>query len=116
MLDTNLKHLTSESDFQKTISENENVMICCGRMGPMCLPVYDVMETLEGKYPQVAFRDMEFDSNVADSVRRLPETQSFRSLPFVLYYHKGRLVEARSGKQSKSDVKSVLDGKLTSEG
>ena len=32
---------------QKVLAENENVMITCGRMGPMCLPVYDVMESLE---------------------------------------------------------------------
>ncbi len=109
MLNTNLTHVTSQADLEKTLAENENVMICCGRMGPMCIPVYDVMERLEAKYPQVAFRDMAFDEPVAEVVRHLPQVQSFRSLPFVLYYRGGRLVEAKSGIQSKQEVKAVLD-------
>jgi len=112
MLDTNLTHLASESDFQQTIHDQENVMICCGRMGPMCIPVYDLMERLEAKYPKVAFRDMEFDAPVSNVVRRLPETRSFRSLPFVLYFRKGKLVEARSGLQNKQQVTEVLDSTL----
>jgi thioredoxin 1 len=109
MLNTNLTHITSQEDFEKTLAENENVMVCCGRMGPMCIPVYDVMESLESRYPHVAFRDMAFDSHVADAVRRLPEVGSFRSLPFVLYYRNGQLVDAKSGIQSKQQVKAVLD-------
>jgi len=112
MLETNLTHLASEEDFQKTIREQDNVMICCGRMGPMCIPVYDLMERLEQKYPKVAFRDMEFDAPVSNAVRRLPQTRSFRSLPFVLYFRKGELVEARSGLQNKQQVTEVLDGAL----
>jgi len=34
MLYTNLKHLESITDYNKSISENRNVMIICGRMGP----------------------------------------------------------------------------------
>ena len=29
------------------IGPDENVMVCCGRMGPMCIPVYGIMEELE---------------------------------------------------------------------
>ena len=47
MLNTNLKHVESDEAFQRVLEENENVMICCGREGPMCLPVYDAMEKLE---------------------------------------------------------------------
>ena len=61
MLDTNLKHLETEEDIKNILSENENVMICCGRMGPMCIPVYKIMEQIEEEYRHVAFRDMEFD-------------------------------------------------------
>jgi thioredoxin 1 len=32
MLQTNLKHILSRADFDKVLAENENVMICCGRM------------------------------------------------------------------------------------
>jgi len=113
MLNTNLTHITTPAQLETTLAENENVMICCGRMGPMCIPVYDVMESLESKYPHVAFRDMAFDEPVATAVRGLPQVQSFRSLPFVLYFRGGQLVVAKCGIQSKQDVKAVLDSALS---
>ena len=53
MLYTNLKHLESAADHKKAISENENVMVICGRMGPMCIPVYGIAEELEDEYKHV---------------------------------------------------------------
>ena len=62
MLYTNLEHLETAAGHQDFISEHENVMICCGRMGPMCIPVYGIMEMIEPEYPHVKFADMEFDN------------------------------------------------------
>ena len=42
-LQTNLQEIESAADLQKMIEENENVMVCCGRMGTMCIPVNEVM-------------------------------------------------------------------------
>lgn len=109
MLNTNLKHIESDAEFQKVLRENDNVMITCGRMGPMCLPVYDVMEKLEGKYTHVAFRDMAFDGPAAHNIRSLPETRSFTGLPYVVYFRKGKVVAATTSIQSKQQVKEILD-------
>lgn len=109
MLDTNLKHIESDAEFQKVLRENENVMITCGRMGPMCLPVYDVMEKLEGTYTHVAFRDMAFDGPAAHNIRSLPETRSFTGLPYVVYFRKGEVVAATTSIQTKRQVKEILD-------
>ncbi len=111
MLQTNLKHVESRNDFKNLIENNENVMICCGRMGPMCLPVYDVMEQLEQgeDYKHVSFRDMEFDSHDAAVIRELPETKGFMSLPFTVYFKNGKLVRATSSIQSSEQVTSILD-------
>lgn len=49
MLNTNLKHLETEEEGKEVLANNENVMICCGRMGPMCIPVYGIMEQLEAR-------------------------------------------------------------------
>jgi hypothetical protein len=62
MLYTNLKHLESAAEHREAINNNENVMVCCGRMGPMCIPVYGVMEELENEYTHVKFYDMDFDN------------------------------------------------------
>jgi len=114
MLYTNLKHIESRDSFKSEIDNNENVMICCGRMGPMCLPVYDIMENLEKceDHKHISFRDMAFDSNDAGVIRDLPETKGFMSLPFTIYFKNGNLIHATSGIQSMEQVSSILDEKF----
>jgi len=109
MLYTNLKHLESLADHQKAITENENVMVICGRMGPMCIPVYGIAEELEGEYGHVAFYDMEFDNPESNVIRILPEVKGFMGIPFTIYYKNGKVVKATSGIQSREQVKAILD-------
>jgi thioredoxin 1 len=109
MLNTNLKHIQSAEDFQKVLAENENVMVCCGRMGPMCIPVYDVMEKLEPKYQNVAFRDLEFDGPVGHLIKGLPEVRGFNGLPFTVYFRKGKVVAATTSVQNRKQVTEILD-------
>jgi|SRR5665648_416721 len=109
MLYTNLKHLLSAADLNKAISENENVMVICGRMGPMCIPVYGIAEELEDDYKHVEFYDMEFDNPESYVIRNLPEVQGFMGIPFTIYYKDGKVVKATSSIQNKSQVKAILD-------
>lgn len=114
MLQTNLHHLITGEDLTQTINENENVMVCCGRMGPMCIPVYGSMEQLEksGKYAHVKFCDMAFDTSEAAIIRNLPECRGFMGLPFVVYYKNGKVAHAVSSIQSMDMITNVLDSKL----
>lgn len=109
MLQTNLKHIIKADEHKKFIEENENVMICCGRMGPMCIPVYGIMEDLETQYPHVKFADMEFDNPEAHVIRNAPECRGFMGIPFTMYYKNGKLVKATSSIQSMSQVRAILD-------
>ena len=109
MLQTNLEHVMNDQGFKDLLAKEKNVMICCGRMGPMCLPVYDVMENLGPKYPNVAFRDMAFDEPVGHNIRSLPLVRSFQGLPFTVYFKDGKPVEATSSVQNKAQVRAILD-------
>ena len=109
MLYTNLKHLESATDHKKAISENENVMVICGRMGPMCIPVYGFAEELEEVYKHVKFYDMEFDNPESQVIRSLPEVRGFMGIPFTIYYKDGRVVKATSSIQTKAQVTATLD-------
>ncbi len=109
MLYTNLKHIESAEAHQKFINEHENVMICCGRMGPMCIPVYGIMEDLEDQYTNVAFADMEFDHPESHVIRNAPECRGFMGLPFTVYYKNGKMVKATSSIQNMEQVTSILD-------
>ena len=109
MLYTNLKHLESAADHKKAISENENVMIICGRMGPMCIPVYGIAEEIEDEYQHIQFYDMEFDNPESYVIRTLPEVRGFMGIPFTVYFKNGRVVKATTSIQTKDQVQSILD-------
>ncbi len=109
---TNLKHLTTADDHKKFIEENENVMVCCGRMGPMCIPVYEAMEEMEEDYTHVKFADMNFDMPEAHVIRNAPEAAGFMGLPFTMFYKNGKVVEAVSSIMSDEQIKTLLDSKF----
>ncbi|MFA5329826.1 MAG: thioredoxin family protein [Prolixibacteraceae bacterium] len=109
MLYTNLKHIESAAAHQQIINENENVMIICGRMGPMCIPVYRIAEELENEYKQVKFYDMEFDNPESHVIRILPEVRDFMKIPFTIYYRNGEIVEATAGIQTKEEISAILN-------
>ncbi len=109
MLYTNLKHLETAAGLKKAVSENENVMVICGRMGPMCIPVYGIAEELEKEYTNVKFYDMEFDNPEAHIIRSLPEVRGFMGIPFTIYYKDGKVVRATSSIQTIEQVRTILD-------
>jgi len=109
MLYTNLKHIETAAEYPQIISENENVVVICGRMGPMCVPVYRIAEELEQEYVHVKFFDMEFDNPESEVIRSLPEVRGFMGIPFTIYYKNGRVVKATASIQSKSQITAILD-------
>ena len=108
MLDTNLKHLETEEEVKEVLENNEKVVICCGRMGPMCIPVYDIFEILRDEYTDIQFLDMDFDIPVAKMIKSLPECREFGGLPFTVYYRNGNVVKATTSIQSAKEIKSVI--------
>lgn len=112
MLYTNLKHIESAADHAKAINENENVMIICGRMGPMCIPVYGIAEEIEADYKHVTFFDMEFDNPESHVIRELPEVNGFMGIPFSVYYKNGKVAKATSSIQTKEQVTGILNAEF----
>jgi len=109
MLYTNLEHIESAAEHAKILNENENVMVICGRMGPMCIPVYGIAEELEDEYKHVKFCDLEFDNPASAVIRSLPEVRGFMGIPFTIYYKNGKVVKATSSIQSRQQVTAILD-------
>ena len=109
MLDTKLKHLEIDDEVEELLKNNENVMICCGRMGPMCIPVYGIIENLKSRYPKIQFRDMDFDIPVASFIKNLPECSSFMGLPFTVYFKNRAIVKATTSIQNEKQIVDILD-------
>ena len=109
MLQTNLEHIESEEQLKELVENNEKAVVCCGRMGPMCIPVYDIFEILRGEYTDIQFRDMDFDIPAAAIIKGLPECRKFWGLPYTIYYRNGKVVKATSSIQSAKEVKSIIN-------
>ncbi len=112
MLQTGLQEIETADELKKIINEHENVMVCCGRMGPMCIPVYEAMEELEEEREDVKFFTMAFDSSEADVIKGDPACNGFMGLPFTMYYKNGEVSHATSSIQSMQQIKTVLDEKF----
>ncbi len=78
-------------------------------MGPMCIPVYGIMEELQEEYTNVEFYDMEFDNPEAGVIRNAPECNGFMGLPYTVYYKNGKIVKAITSIQSMDQVKTILN-------
>jgi len=109
VLNTDLEHIETEDEFRKLLEDNQKVAVCCGRMGPMCIPVYGIFEELREKYTDVRFVDMDFDIPVAALVKSLPQCQTFMGLPFTVYYLDNQVVKATSSIQTAKEVKSIVN-------
>jgi len=112
MLYTNLKHLENAAEFRQVVIDYEHVVVICGRMGPMCIPVYRIAEELEKEYSHVKFFDMEFDNPESKVIQSIPEVMGFAGIPFTIYYRNGLVVKATSGIQSKEQIITILEHEL----
>lgn len=112
ILQTAVQEIETSVELEKIISENQNVMVCCGRMGPMCIPVYEVMEELEEERPGIKFYTMSFDTPQATIIRNSPMCNGFMGLPFTVYYKNGEMVKATTSIQSREQIVSILDDKF----
>ncbi|MDD2306560.1 MAG: thioredoxin family protein [Prolixibacteraceae bacterium] len=109
MLYTNLNHIESAEEYARVLNKNENVTIICGRMGPLCIPVYRIAEELEEKYSHVKIYDMEYDNPESYFFHALPEVQDLTEIPFTIYYKNGEVVKATAGLQTKNQIIAILD-------
>ena len=109
MLQTRLRHLEADEEMREALAKNENMVICCGRMGPMCIPVYAILSQLEARYPHVGFYDQDFDIPAAGFIKRLPECASFRGLPFTVYFKDSKVVAATTSIQTEDQICEILD-------
>lgn len=113
MLITAVHEIETAQELEKITNENENVMVCCGRMGPMCIPVYEAMEELEGERPNIKFYSMAFDSQESAAIRNAPLCNGFMGLPFTVYYKNGIMVKATSSIQNYTQITENLDKYLS---
>ena len=104
MLYTNLIHLETAPDLRSMIDENENIVVVCGTMGPECVPVYRIAETLGEEFTDIRFCDMEYNNPESATLRTIFETELFTGLPFVVYFHLGKIVKITSGAQSHAQI------------
>lgn len=118
MLGTPVKEIMNPDEFISSIEDNETVVICAGRLGPMCMPVYAAMEQMdkEEEFSSVKFMTVDFDTAAGVPIRRHEKCRYFMGLPFTAYYKNGEMVHATSSIQSKGQLEAnvkeyLMEGK-----
>ncbi|MBN1463261.1 MAG: thioredoxin [Paludibacteraceae bacterium] len=112
LLQTSLHEIESAAELKKLQEENENLMVVCGRMGPMCIPVYDIQEEIQDDYQHVKFCVMSFDTPESAVIRQDPACAGFMGLPFTMYYKNGKVVHATTSIQNRQQITGILDSKF----
>lgn len=113
MLQTTVHEIETATELETIINENENVMVSCGRMGPMCIPVYDIMEELEEERSNIKFCTIGFDTPEAAPIKEAPMCLGFMGLPFTVYYKNGQMINATSSIQSREQITAILNEYLS---
>ena len=109
MLYTSLNHIENKAGFTRAMQNNDNVVVVCGRMDQLSIPVYRNAAKLMKKYHHIRFYDVEFDNPESEFIQKLPGIDSLVSLPITIYIKSGEVVKATSGLQSKIEMINILD-------
>lgn len=109
MLYTNLNHIENAADFSNSLSENENVVIICGRMDSASVNVYRTAVGLKAKYRHVKFFDLEYDNPVSAFFRAIPEVAGQKALPVTVCFKNGKIEKVTAGSLSESGMKAILN-------
>lgn len=110
LFDIKVKQIKTIAEFDNYLKENYTGIICAGRWGPMCIPVYGAMEQIEkdGLLKDVQFSVVDFDSEPARKIINLEECKNFRGLPFTVYYLKGKVVHTTASIQTRSQIEENI--------
>jgi len=114
MLGTNVTEIKSPAEFEEYVANNDSLVICAGRLGPMCIPVYIAMEQMEKeeKYKNVKLLTVDFDTASAIAIRTNEKCRRFMGLPFTAYYKSGKMVHATSSIQSRMQLEKNIEEQL----
>ncbi len=110
MFDIKIVQILNSEEFDEALNNSGNLVVCAGRWGPMCIPVYKAMEKIdeEGRFGDVVLRVVDFDSEIAERIRNLEECRNFRGLPFTIYYRDGKVVHATTSIQPKQALEENI--------
>jgi len=110
MFDIKIVQIADVEEFDKVLKDSGKLVVCAGRWGPMCIPVYNAMEKIEmaGQFKDVLLRVVDFDGEPAGRIRNSEECRHFRGLPFTVYYLNGEIVHATSSIQPRQQLEENI--------
>ena len=109
MLYTNLNHIENAADFSKSLTENENVVIICGRMDTASVSTYRAAVGLKAKYRHIRFFDLEYDNPVSAFFHAIPEVAGQKTLPLTVCFKNRKVEKVTTGSLSENEMAEILD-------
>lgn len=109
MLYTNLNHIENAADFSKSLTENEKVVIICGRMDTASVSTYRAADSLKPGYRHIRFFDLEYDNPVSAFFHAIPEVAGQKTLPLTVCFKNGKVEKVTAGSLSENEMAEILD-------
>ena len=109
MLYTNLNHIELSGQLQKVIENNENVVLCYGKMNYDCVPVFNALELLENEFSFIKMYDVEYDNPEFNDFKQSLQNLNLSQLPYVLLFKKGKVHNAFSGTKNENQLREIFN-------
>jgi len=108
MLYTNLNHIESTSQLNSIIENNDNVVMCYGRMNHDCVAVFNALEMLENELPDVQIYDIEYDNPEFEDFKQSTRSLTMAELPYLILFKNGVVQEVNTGKKDENQLRTLI--------
>jgi len=108
MLYTNLKHIESIKQLNDVIGNNNNVVMCYGRMNSDCIPVFNALEQLESELSDVQIYDIEYDNPEFEDFKQSTHSLTMTELPYLIFFQNGEVREVFAGKKDENQLRTSI--------
>jgi len=94
----------TDANFDGIISEGVSVIDFFATWCGPCAAMSPIIDEISEEYPELKVGKMDVDENSA-----IPTKLKIRSIPTLIIYKNGEVVERKTGIVSKSQLKTILD-------
>jgi thioredoxin 1 len=99
----------TDSNFEGLISDGITLIDFKAPWCTPCTTLSPIIDEISNEYPNVKVGKMDVDENST-----IPMKLGIKSIPTIIIYKNGEIMERKTGSISKQQIKSMLDAQLSS--
>ena len=97
----------TDANFEELIKEGVTLIDFKAPWCQPCTALSPIIDEISNEYPNTKIGKMDVDEN-----SEIPSKLGIRSIPTIIVYKDGEIVERKTGSMSKSQLKTMLDAHI----